>query len=103
MAMAETDDRDPGGEVEVAAARGVGEPHAVAVDELDARRRIGREQRAVEHGLHATTAVMPISAISPFRAALAAARSFGTMPPSKSPSSTSVSARSALIERTSQP
>ena len=46
MLVAEPDDGDAGGEVEVAAADVVGQPHAVAVDERDPRRRIGRQQRA---------------------------------------------------------
>ena len=70
VAVAEPDDGDARGEVEVRAARVVDEPDAVALDERDARRRIRRQQRVLQRGAHATTAVTPMSAASPFRAAM---------------------------------
>ena len=66
MPVAERDDGDAGGEVEIARGRGRrSSQHAVAVDERDARRRIRREQRVLERDAHATTAVTPISATRP--------------------------------------
>src|SRR6266852_843585 len=103
MFVAERDDRDAGGEVEIAPAEVVGQPDAVAVDERDARRRIRREQCILEHDAHATTAVAPISATRPLRAARAAASTFGTIPPSNEPASTSLSARAAVIDCMSSP
>ena len=104
MAVAEPDDRDPGGEVEVAPAVVVDEPGAVALDERDVGARVGRQHGSVEDGvLTASTAVSPISARTPSRAARTAARSFGTIPPSNSPSSSSRSASSAPIDGTTPP
>ena len=91
------------GEVEVPAAHVVGQPDAVALDERRARHRVGRQQRVVQHRAHAVTAVAPISATSPLRAARAAARTFGTIPPSNEPESTSAGACAALIDSTSSP
>ena len=93
--VAERDDGDAGGEVEVALAVAAGEPDAVAFDEAQPRRRVRRQQCAREQRVHATTAVAPISATSPLRAAFAAASSLGTMPPSKLPWPTSCTARAA--------
>ena len=44
---------------------------------------------ALSRERHATTAVAPISARTPQRAAVTAARTFGTIPPSSSPASSS--------------
>ena len=90
-------------EVEVAAAVGVGQPDALAVDERDRRGRIDGQQRAPGHRAHASTAVTPISATSPPLAACTAASSFGTMPPSKTPSPISASACAARISESSSP
>ncbi len=49
VAMAEPDDGDAAGEVEVATSGLVDQPHAVALDERDARLRIRREHRAGEN------------------------------------------------------
>ena len=88
VAMAETDDRDAGEEVEVALPFGVDEPRAVAVGEGDVVPRIRRKHlvRARDLACHATTAVCPIVAVMPLAAASAAARSLGMIPPSKAPS-----------------
>ena len=90
MPVAEPDDGDTGGEVEVAAARVVHEPDSVPLDECHRRRRVDREQCGLEQRAHPTTTVEPISVRSPPRAACAAASSFGTIPPSKRPAPTSV-------------
>ena len=71
----------------------VREPDALAGDERDVVARVGREQRGeVERRAHASTAVAPIVASTPCRAAPTAARSFGTIPPASSPASSSRSA-----------
>ena len=81
----EADDGDAGDEVEVASALGVGEPRALAGDEGDVRRRVGRQYGGARHGHgHASTAVSPISAARRARRGTAA-RSLGTIPPSSSP------------------
>ena len=82
---------------------GVGKARAEPVDERDPARRIRRQQRALQSDAHAVTAVTPISAATPLRTAAAAASSFGTMPPSKVPSSTSAWACRAAIVCTSRP
>ncbi len=85
MAVPERDDGDAGGEVEIAAPVGPGEPDAVALDEADLRLGVRRQQMRLDRDAHATTAVAPMSACRPLRAARDAARSLGTMPPSKVP------------------
>ncbi len=86
VAVAERDDRDPGEQVEVPLAVGVGQPDAVAGDEGDVVPRVRRqERRGREHRRHATTAVAPIDASTPPRAATTAAWSFGTIPPPSAP------------------
>src|SRR5581483_1697090 len=89
--VAEADDGDPAGEVEVAAAIAGEEPATFAVDEGDVGARVGRHHGAVDDRSHPTTTVCPISARTPTRAALTAACSFGTMPPSSSGSRRSAS------------
>src|SRR5581483_7688483 len=84
VAVAEPDDGDPAREVEVAATIVRDEPAALALDEGDAGARVGRHHGVVRDGGHATTTVCPISARTPSRAALTAACSFGTIPPSSS-------------------
>ena len=81
--MAERDDRDPAEEVEVAAAVDVGEPDALAGDERDVVSRVGGQERLPwrASAVMPSTAVAPIAASTPSRAAPTAARSFGTMPP----------------------
>ncbi len=87
MAVAEPDDGDAGEEIEVALPVGVDQPGAVAFDERDVEPRVGRQELVASCDVgHATTAVRPIVAVIPLAAARAAARSFGTMPPSKAPS-----------------
>ena len=103
MPVAERHDRDPGGEVEILAAVGIGKARAEPVDEGNPARRIRRQQRVLESDAHAVTAVTPISAATPLRTAAAAASSFGTMPPSNVPSSTSAWACRAAIVCTSRP
>ena len=61
VAVAETDDRDAGEEVEVAVAVVVDEPRAVAVDERDVEPRVRREELGGVDVRHATTAVAPIA------------------------------------------
>ena len=68
VAVPERDDRDPGEQVEVALAVGVGQPDAVAGDEGDVVPRVGRQQRrGRQQRAHATTAVAPIVASTPPR------------------------------------
>src|SRR5262249_11152061 len=81
MPVTERDDGDPGAEVEIRPAGVVEQPDAVAGDEGHVRLGVDRKQRALYDGAHATTAVAPICAARPPRAALAAARSLGTIPP----------------------
>ena len=100
MAVAEPDDRDPREQVEVAVPRVVGQPGALAVDERDRQPCVGRQQVLLGDRVHATTAVAPISAVMPLAAAIAAARSFGTIPPSNAPSSSSRLASIARIAST---
>src|SRR5205085_941756 len=75
MAVPEPDDRDPGAEVEVAAAVLAVEPGALAARQRDAVARIGREDGCFQDRAHVTTAGSPISALTPSRAAVTAARS----------------------------
>jgi len=60
--VAEPDDGDAGDEVEVAAARVVHEPGAVAGDERDVLPRVHGEERGGDDSAHACTAVSPIDA-----------------------------------------
>src|SRR6266446_5689170 len=104
MAMAEADDGDPAEQVEVALAIRVDEPGAVALDERDVLARVRRKQIAMRRHLrHAITAVLPIRAAMPLPAASAAARSWGTMPPSNAPSSSICVARTAPMLSTRSP
>ena len=83
----EPDHCDAGEEIEVALAVRIDEPRALAVGERDVEPRVRRQQLAARGDVgHATTAVRPIVAVIPLAAASAAARSFGTMPPSNAPS-----------------
>src|SRR5262249_32841811 len=103
VAVAEPDDSDPRDEVEVALP-GVGdEPRALAGDEGDILPGVGREDRSAQRGGHARTAVSPISAFTPSLAAVTAARSLGTIPPSSSPASRRSSAVPAAIDGTTEP
>src|SRR5205085_8897735 len=97
MAVPEPDDRDPGDEVEIARSVLAVEPGALAARQRDAVARIGREDGCFQDRTHVTTAVSPISARTPSRAAVTAARSFGTIPPSSSPPSRSRSASPTWI------
>ena len=94
MDVAETDDRDPAGEVEIAAPVGGDEPATLALHERDVGAGVGGEdgRRPGEGDRQGTTAVSPISARMPSRAARAAACSFGTIPPAKIPAPISRSA-----------
>ena len=92
VAMAEPDDGDPTHEIEVALARVGDEPRARARDEGDVLSCVGREHAGGERGVHASTAVSPISALTPSLAAVTAARSLGTIPPSRSPAASRSSA-----------
>ena len=103
VTVAERHDGDAGREVEVLTALTVVEAAAEPVDERDAGGGIGREERGARDRAHAVTAVSPISAATPLRAADAAASSFGTMPPSNAPPSTSAWARCAAIVCTRRP
>jgi hypothetical protein len=104
VAMAEPDDGDPAEQVEVALARGVDEPGAVALDEGHVLPGVGRKEIVMrQHLRHATTAVLPIWAVMPLPAASAAARSFGMMPPSNAPSSSICVARPAPMLSTRSP
>src|SRR5439155_7002666 len=78
MAVTESDDGDPGDEIEVALSIRVEEPRPFAADERHVLPRVGGKDGCGERDAHATTAVSPISARSPSRAAVTAARSFGT-------------------------
>ena len=89
MAMSEADDGDARREVEVTRPVGGGQPRAVAVDERDVGADVCREHRAARGERHEVTSVRPISARTPRLAATTAACSFGTIPPSKQPASTS--------------
>ena len=102
VAVAEHDDRDACEEVEVAGSAGVGQPLAVARHEGDVLARVGRQEFVLsQHELvHATTAVRPMCAVMPLPAASAAARSFGTMPPSNAPASSISFARATPIAST---
>ena len=71
-AMAETDNGDPGDEVEVLAARVVPDPAALAAHDRDVGAGVGRQHRVAEHATsseraHATTSVAPIAARTPPR------------------------------------
>ena len=88
--VAEADDGDAAGEVEEACGRRRRSARSPRPDERDVRARVGRQDGATAmRCAHATTSVIPISARTPSRAASTAARSLGTIPPSKrsSPSS----------------
>src|SRR5687767_816342 len=108
MEMTERNDGDPGAEVEVPPPVRVDEVDAVARDERQGHGRIDGEQRARPGRGHAVTApaviaVAPISADTPPRAARAAARSLGTIPPSNAPAPTRRSASSAPIAVATSP
>ena len=93
--VAEADDGDPREKVEVAPAVGVDEPRTLAGDDRHVLPCVGRQNRVRGDGAHATTAVAPISARTPSRAATTAARTFGTIPPASSPASSRRSASPA--------
>src|SRR5207253_7448900 len=95
MDVPEPDHRDPASEVEVAAPVGADEPAALALDERDVGAGVGREHRRARDDAHGTTAVRPISARTPSRAARTAASSFGTIPPANAPPSSRRSASAA--------
>src|SRR5581483_1370251 len=89
VAVAEADDGDAGGEVEVAGPVRRGQPGAVALDEGDVGAGVRRQDGVPRRQHQAVTSVRPISARTPVRAATTAACSLGTMPPSNDPASTS--------------
>ena len=93
--VAEADDGDPGEKVEVAPPVRVDDPRPLAGDDRHVLPRVGRQNRVRGDGVHATTAVAPISARTPSRAATTAARTFGTIPPASSPVSSRRSASPA--------
>src|SRR4029079_12238686 len=98
--VAERDNRDPAPEVQVLAAIGVPHTAAVAVDDGEIGACV-RRQEPLERGRrhrHATTAVSPISAVSPARAAWTAAMSLGTIPPSEVPDARKAGARTGAIQ-----
>src|SRR5579884_2599242 len=101
--VTEPDDRDAREQIEVALAGVVDEPGTVALDERHVETRVrGQDFVLTQHYVrHATTAVAPMCAVIPLAAAIAAARSFGTMPPSNSPASSIRFASPARIEPTS--
>ncbi len=106
VAVPEPDDGDPAEQVEVALAVRVDEPCAVALDPCHVLPRVRRQEIVMSQHLllgHATTAVLPISALMPLPAASAAARSLGTIPPSNAPSSSMRVACPAPIESTRSP
>src|SRR5581483_9097586 len=103
VAVAEADDGDAGEQVEVALAVVGDEPRALAVHERDREARVCREQRRAGEDAHATTAVAPMVAATPPRAAVTAAWSFGTIPPCSVPPSSSSLASSAPISSTTSP
>ena len=87
---------DAASEIEVCAAVCIPDPGAFPSHQHEVRARVGRHEPLEPSGsdigrnrAHATTAVAPISTVSPSRAARTAARSFGTMPPSTVPLSIS--------------
>src|SRR3954471_7482845 len=104
--MPEADDGDAAQQVEVAPAVRIDEPGAVALDERHVLPRVRRQEIVMSQHLllgHATTAVLPISALMPLPAASAAARSLGTIPPSNAPSSSMRVACPAPIDSTRSP
>src|SRR4051812_35130651 len=102
--VAEADDGDACDQVEVARAVVGGDPAPLAAHERDVGARVRRQHgRARQRAAHATTAVWPISAWTPSRAAVTAARSFGWIPPWSVPPSSSSSASSAAMRETTAP
>ncbi len=102
VAVAEAHDRDAREQIQVAAARVVLQPRALSGHEGDAEPGVGGEQPALggEDVAHAITAVAPMCAVIPLAAAIAAARSLGTIPPSNAPASSRRFASPARIAST---
>src|SRR5439155_10314530 len=79
VTVAEPDDGDAGQQVQVPAPVLVADPRTPAADDRDVLARVRRQDRRHDVDVHATTAVRPISASTPTRPTLTAARSVGRM------------------------